>query len=141
MKSFSRRRMKGCRGSRCNWGATRKRASYLYCFAATYYITNLLYLDYWVLGWAYCQIGWAYFQERGFTNICPTSSLSSYLSSSPMGAFSSTWYVLVSVWNRAEEMVHSCRASMQCSETIYYLELVSIAWGAWSQMCLGQSCV
>jgi len=50
----------------------------LCCYTVRYYITNLLCLDFWVLGWAYFQRGWAYFaigrayfQERGFWKIYP----------------------------------------------------------------------
>jgi len=58
------------------------------CYFARYYVTNLLCLDFWVLGWAYFRMGWAYFWERGFSKISPSPSLSSRLSSSPMGVFS-----------------------------------------------------
>ena len=76
-----------------------------YHFCCCYYITNLLCLYFWVLGWAYfpigwayltmgwayltmgwayLTIGWAYFRER---KIRPPLSLSSHLSSSPMCVF------------------------------------------------------
>jgi len=55
-----------------------------YCFAAILFIITL-HLDCLVLGWAYFRMGWAYFQERGFSIIRPPPSLSSHLSSSPMG--------------------------------------------------------
>ena len=66
------------------------------CYFVCCWMTNLLCLDFWVLGWAYFQLlwayfpmGWAYFWERGFSKICPPPSLSSHLtSSSPMGVFS-----------------------------------------------------
>ena len=38
-------------------------------------------------------MGWAYFRERGFSKICPPPSLSSHISSSPIGiSFESLWY-------------------------------------------------
>jgi len=72
----------------------------LYC-SFHYYIMNLLCLDFWVLGWPYFSKGWAFFQvewayfwmvwayfrERGFSKIRPPPSLSSHLSSLPMGVF------------------------------------------------------
>ena len=57
----------------------------LYCSLLHY---NLLYLDFWVLGWAYFWMGWAYFRERWFLKIRPPPSLSSHLGSLPMGIFS-----------------------------------------------------
>ena len=54
----------------------------LFCYySVCCYITNLFCLDFWVLGWAH-------FRERGFSRICPPLSLSSHLSSLPMGVLS-----------------------------------------------------
>jgi len=42
-------------------------------------------------------MGWAYFRERGFFKIRPSPSLSSHLSSSPMGIFSRAYGIIESV--------------------------------------------
>ena len=79
----------------------------LYCFAAILFVITLHiryvrifeYLDgtTFRLGGPSFELGWAYFQERGFSKICPPPSLSCHLSSLPMGIFSraystSTWF-------------------------------------------------
>ena len=58
----------------------------LLLFCSLLYTLQICYV--WVLGRAYFRMGWAYFWERGFSKICPSLSLSSHLSSSPMGVFS-----------------------------------------------------
>ena len=47
---------------------------------------------YFQIGWAYFWMGWAYFQGRRFLKIRPPPSLSSHISSSPMGIFSRLRY-------------------------------------------------
>ena len=55
---------------------------------------------------------WAYFRERRFSKIRPPPSLSSHLSSSPMGVFSRTYGISESAW--AFERNWVCNTSQSC---------------------------
>jgi len=63
---------------------------FCYYFATILLIITLQICYVWILSISvgYFQMGWAYFRERGFLKLHPPPSLSSHLSSSPMGVFS-----------------------------------------------------
>ena len=119
VKSYSHKQTKGCHGSRHNRGASSKRATcrgYYSCCALLLPYCSLLhyksgFLSTWVgllsNGVGLLSNGVGLFSEERVSKIYPPPSLSSHLSSSPMGVFSRGYNSMLQISLAFSSNLHS----------------------------------